>query len=184
MSNPKNKKFHKRAYEIKETYLKGMPNQKSLLNNYLAAAIRKIRRHIISKKLAHPHGLSNKECVRIFCIEYNIEYPKTDYRVWLVDMWLSERNEILKRSTDHFYNTPKWKQFRKETLAYYGNTCMKCGSESKSNCVDHIKPRSIYPELEYEFTNMQILCTLCNLLKSNRHETDYRIDYSQFDLKE
>lgn len=40
--------------------------------------------------------------------------------------------------------------------------------------VDHIKPRSKYPELELEFTNLQILCADCNLGKRNHDSIDWR----------
>lgn len=41
--------------------------------------------------------------------------------------------------------------------------------------VDHIKPRSLYPELAYDKNNLQILCDDCNIGKLNRFETDYRM---------
>ncbi|RYZ77711.1 MAG: hypothetical protein EOP05_00795 [Proteobacteria bacterium] len=40
--------------------------------------------------------------------------------------------------------------------------------------VDHIKPRSKYPHLELEFSNLQVLCRQCNFGKSNKYEDDFR----------
>lgn len=40
--------------------------------------------------------------------------------------------------------------------------------------VDHIKPRSKFPELALDVNNLQILCEDCNVGKLNRFETDYR----------
>jgi 5-methylcytosine-specific restriction endonuclease McrA len=40
--------------------------------------------------------------------------------------------------------------------------------------VDHIKPRSKYPALELAEDNLQVLCELCNIGKSNTNETDWR----------
>jgi len=40
--------------------------------------------------------------------------------------------------------------------------------------VDHIKPRSKYPELSLTFSNLQILCEDCNFGKSNIDQTDWR----------
>ena len=40
--------------------------------------------------------------------------------------------------------------------------------------VDHILPRSKYPELELWFMNQQVLCKWCNWEKSNTDYTDYR----------
>ena len=55
---------------------------------------------------------------------------------------------------------------------------MMCGRSPKMHSVvihvDHIKPRSIYPDLSLEFTNLQLLCADCNLGKSNKYDTDWR----------
>ncbi|MCA1806848.1 MAG: HNH endonuclease [Actinobacteria bacterium] len=50
---------------------------------------------------------------------------------------------------------------------------MSCGSTERLE-VDHIRPRSHFPWLELELSNLQILCKPCNSSKSNRHYTDYR----------
>jgi 5-methylcytosine-specific restriction endonuclease McrA len=42
--------------------------------------------------------------------------------------------------------------------------------------IDHILPRSKYPELSLVFDNLQVLCESCNLGKSNKDETDWRPD--------
>jgi 5-methylcytosine-specific restriction endonuclease McrA len=39
--------------------------------------------------------------------------------------------------------------------------------------VDHVKPRSKYPELALDLDNTQILCRACNSKKGTA-ETDYR----------
>lgn len=40
--------------------------------------------------------------------------------------------------------------------------------------VDHIKPKSLHPELKYELSNLQVLCEDCNIGKSNLDDTDWR----------
>ncbi len=40
--------------------------------------------------------------------------------------------------------------------------------------VDHIKPRSKYPDLALDINNLQILCESCNLGKGAWDETDFR----------
>lgn len=40
--------------------------------------------------------------------------------------------------------------------------------------VDHIRPRSKWPELSLDLDNFQLLCRRCNFKKSNLHDTDYR----------
>lgn len=42
--------------------------------------------------------------------------------------------------------------------------------------VDHIKPRSKFPELELKEDNLQLLCNSCNMGKSNKDETDFRLE--------
>ena len=71
-----------------------------------------------------------------------------------------------------FYETPQWQKLRYETLRKYRKCCL-CGS-SENLHVDHIKPRSVFPALELEPENMQVLCQKCNLAKSNRDNEDYR----------
>jgi 5-methylcytosine-specific restriction endonuclease McrA len=54
---------------------------------------------------------------------------------------------------------------------------MLCGRRAGNGVVihvDHIKPRSLYPELALEFSNLQVLCMDCNQGKSNRDFTDWR----------
>ena len=64
---------------------------------------------------------------------------------------------------------------------------MMCGRSPKVHGiilhVDHIKPRSKYPELELDITNLQILCEDDNLGKSNRYETDYRPDDDEITIE-
>lgn len=51
---------------------------------------------------------------------------------------------------------------------------MACGDVNKTIHVDHIKPRSKFPELSLVQSNLQILCADCNLGKSNKDQTDWR----------
>ena len=69
-----------------------------------------------------------------------------------------------------------WRELRYRALDKYGRRCQKCGATQAeaSLPVDHIKPRSKYPELELEFDNLQVLCRECNMGKSNKYEDDYR----------
>ena len=77
------------------------------------------------------------------------------------------------RSTK-FYRSPEWLELRYKALVRYGRKCMCCGTEDAVFHVDHIKPRSKYPQLALDFNNLQILCEACNLGKSNKDETDFR----------
>jgi hypothetical protein len=77
-----------------------------------------------------------------------------------------------------FYKTPEWRRIRYEALSKNGNNCQCCGKSPSINNitlhVDHIKPRSIYPEFALDLDNLQILCEECNLGKSNTYEDDWR----------
>lgn len=79
-----------------------------------------------------------------------------------------------------FYNSAEWRKLRARVLEKYECRCMMCGRSPKDHGivvhVDHIKPRSKYPELALEFSNLQILCEDCNMGKGNRYDTDYRPD--------
>jgi len=79
-----------------------------------------------------------------------------------------------------FYASKVWKTVRLRALQIYGAECHCCsdkGTRQEPLHVDHIKPRSLYPRLSLDITNLQILCKRCNEKKSNLHETDYRLDH-------
>jgi len=93
-------------------------------------------------------------------------------------------NEIMKIQTEQkqknisFYESVEWRKVRYNVLRKYGGKCQLCGRSYKENGVvihvDHIKPRSKYPELELDENNLQILCSDCNLGKLARDEIDWR----------
>lgn len=94
-----------------------------------------------------------------------------------------DRKQLFERATDcpyeedDFYNSQPWRELRYQVLSHYDNRCQKCGATKTDGAViqvDHIKPRSKYPELELEFDNLQVLCRDCNMGKSNKFEDDYR----------
>lgn len=90
------------------------------------------------------------------------------------------RNYISKKNDVDFYKSKEWKEIRVRVLEKYECKCMMCGRSPKKHGivihVDHIKPRSKYPELSLEFNNLQILCEDCNVGKSNKYDTDWRPD--------
>lgn len=69
-----------------------------------------------------------------------------------------------------FYSTREWMKIRWECLIKSDGKCIMCGRSKQDNAilhVDHIKPRSKYPELELDINNLQILCKECNLGKGS-----------------
>lgn len=81
------------------------------------------------------------------------------------------------RSTE-FLRTWAWRELRYATIKRYGPVCQCCGATAKTSGepiqVDHIKPRSLFPELAMDPENLQVLCAPCNQGKSNTDFTDWR----------
>jgi 5-methylcytosine-specific restriction endonuclease McrA len=75
---------------------------------------------------------------------------------------------------DDFYKTREWRELRYQVLVKNGKQCQCCGNTKGYLHVDHIKPRSIYPSMELDINNLQVLCEDCNIGKSNRDMTDWR----------
>lgn len=77
-----------------------------------------------------------------------------------------------------FYKSFEWRDLRYQVLQHYGRRCMCCGRTPDKHGVvlhvDHIKPKSKYPELALEFDNLQVLCEDCNIGKLDSDETDFR----------
>ena len=86
-------------------------------------------------------------------------------------------NKYKSKVSDNFYKSREWRSLRIKALVNQGRKCCLCGRTPKDGIilhVDHIKPRSNYPELELSLSNLQILCEDCNLGKSNHYEEDWR----------
>lgn len=78
-----------------------------------------------------------------------------------------------------FYKSDAWAKVRYAALINFDGRCVCCGASSADGVcmhVDHIKPRSKFPELALELSNLQVLCELCNRAKSNVDDTDWRKD--------
>ena len=111
--------------------------------------------------------------------------PRSDLQEALRGMLLTKheqfqknrRRELAERAA--FFKGKAWLSLRYQVLAERGARCECCGASSKDGAkmqVDHIKPRSKYPELALDKSNLQMLCRTCNMGKSNRSEEDWRAD--------
>lgn len=81
-----------------------------------------------------------------------------------------------------FYESRDWLDLRYRVLQKSGGSCKLCGCRATPENpiqVDHIKPRSKFPELALVESNMQVLCKSCNLGKSNKDNTDWRFKASR-----
>lgn len=77
------------------------------------------------------------------------------------------------REWSDFYDTDAWDALRRYTLRRYGLRCMRCGATNTELHVDHIWPRSRYPQRSLDADNLQVLCRKCNYLKGGQI-IDYR----------
>lgn len=87
------------------------------------------------------------------------------------------RAVVANLSDRNFYLTDEWKTLRYAAFERYGNFCSCCGRGPEHRVVlhvDHIKPRSMFPELALDPGNLQVLCEDCNRAKSNIYMTDWR----------
>ena len=73
-----------------------------------------------------------------------------------------------------FYKTREWRELRYKVLVRIGKKCQCCGEINGYIHVDHIRPRSLFPELELDENNLQVLCHECNHGKGNWDMTDWR----------
>lgn len=92
---------------------------------------------------------------------------------------LRRKQRLYKKNTasEDFYLSQEWRELRFKILRKYGSVCMACfrpGRPGFPMHVDHIKPRSKYPELQLDPDNLQVLCADCNLGKCNYSEDDLR----------
>jgi 5-methylcytosine-specific restriction endonuclease McrA len=89
---------------------------------------------------------------------------KVDVRV---DTLARERQRRIDE-TNTFYTSSEWRLIREQVIQEEGRVCQRCRryiSNDNDLTVDHIKPRSKFPELALEKSNLQILCRKCNSAK-------------------
>lgn len=87
------------------------------------------------------------------------------------------RRKSTKKLPDLFYESREWRELRYSALLRNDGKCELCGAGKHDGIrlhVDHIKPRSLFPDLALSASNLQVLCEDCNLGKSNKDDTDWR----------
>lgn len=86
-----------------------------------------------------------------------------------------DRDLALARSRT-FYQSPEWRFLRIQALSKR-SSCEACGASPATGAVlhvDHILPRSIYPQFALSLNNLQILCESCNMGKGNVVTTNFK----------
>lgn len=160
----------------------------------------KARKYIFSEvRKLYPDKKSIKlpAAILLYVAHHNINTNGMNVRVWLYDhseVWLlykanpkTKKDKPINKLSNKlnvsatkipfgvsFYMSKPWRTLRAKAIKHYGCTCMRCGYRNTKNHVDHIYPRSKYPQLELEFCNLQILCEKCNSDKSNTVIYDMR----------
>jgi 5-methylcytosine-specific restriction endonuclease McrA len=84
------------------------------------------------------------------------------------------RYKYKNKKQKNFFMSKRWKNLRQVVINNYGKRCMRCGVLGGPCHIDHIFPRSRYPNLEFDFDNLQVLCNDCNMKKSNKFYCDFR----------
>jgi len=83
-------------------------------------------------------------------------------------------------TADRFYRSYQWRKLRVNALEAnrkrYGMlACECCGMiDAEPFHVDHIYPRSTYPDLALDPDNLQVLCDDCNIGKGTDYTTNWR----------
>lgn len=78
--------------------------------------------------------------------------------------------------SEDWYLSDAWKKLRYQAIVKYGNRCKCCGRGPKDGVsihVDHIRPKSLWPQLALNIDNLQILCSDCNLGKGNKDRINW-----------
>jgi hypothetical protein len=86
------------------------------------------------------------------------------------------------RHYSQLVRTNEWIHIRSFLLDRF-SCCMKCSRKSNLQ-IDHIKPISLYPEFGLSCDNIQILCKVCNVSKSNKTCDSYISDDQKKEIKE
>ena len=89
---------------------------------------------------------------------------------------LAEERKKRLDEAKQFYSSPEWQQVRSEVIKEKGQVCSECGvyyEDSYHITVDHIRPRSKYPELALELSNLRVLCRRCNSSKGDKDSEIY-----------
>jgi hypothetical protein len=72
---------------------------------------------------------------------------------------------------ESFYSSPEWQLLRDSVIKEDGRRCKECGrlvEKGAELTVDHILPRSRYPDLALRKDNLRVLCRSCNSAKGDR----------------
>lgn len=137
-------------------------------------AVKYCRKH---KILESEEGIKNNRLYQMV-----IDHAKLPISVNILVFLEKELNSAVtsnsNTSNEMFFESREWYELRYRALKRHGARCQCCGatpSDGVKMHVDHIKPRSKFPELQWDIDNLQVLCEKCNLGKGAWDCTDWRI---------
>ena len=76
-----------------------------------------------------------------------------------------------------FTRSDAWVRLRYDFMRDHDGRCQCCGrspADGPKVNVDHIFPRKTHPQFALAYSNLQVLCAMCNRGKGNRDRTDWR----------
>lgn len=189
-------KFISSVYEMtpRKPSVKKPAHKKKAAKNIASQYMHKVRRFLTSKGIRFSRKcpckqeianailsykkiditIDRQEDANNIIAEFSREIPRTNISS------VKRANKRRYQERQSFYTSDEWRALRYEALKIYGRKCLVCGATPELGAVlhvDHVKPRSLYPELELSLANLQILCADCNLGKSNKDSIDYRQHY-------
>lgn len=140
-----------------------------------------------NRRLAYALGLSVSLPGRSEAFRLLVRFVERDEVVKALVVDRADRRRRSGSSGVGFYNSREWRELRYRVLTKSDGRCQCCGAKAIDGGrlhVDHIKPRSKFPELALEESNLQVLCEDCNLGKSNIDQTDWRDPYSDHSVSQ
>lgn len=119
---------------------------------------------ITKRYVFSPSGVHTQDVV-FFPVDRVVKVPVVNEKVVFAS---KKRKEAKSPKGKDFYHSRKWLDLRYQALRLLPLVCTACGATKKGGAimhVDHVKPKSLHPELTYELSNLQILCAACNFGK-------------------
>lgn len=138
-------------------------------------------RDLVTYAKSHPEILPDKKLLQVGRKRFLFQLGSalSGHPVAITKKSKAKRSRYTSPKKHAFYDSQEWKELRHKVLLHYGPKCMLCNATREDGVklhVDHIKPRSKFPELALDFDNLQVLCEDCNLGKMAADTTDWRPD--------
>jgi 5-methylcytosine-specific restriction endonuclease McrA len=101
--------------------------------------------------------------------EWNSLSPEEQIRRRNIELGIIKIPKRKRRKT--YYSKKEWDPVRKKVFERDGDTCYVCGG--KATQVDHLLPKSKYPELALSLENLKPICWPCNREKNTTVKEEF-----------